>query len=78
MGTVRNRPWPDEAWMSQEQLAEKARNTPQDYPRPPLEWISRTTEREQEEFYRMIDSGINSVAIAHPRPPALPKKPQER
>lgn len=74
MGNIRNRPWPDESWMTDEQLAEKARNTPQDYPRAPLPWVERNTEREQEDFYRMVDSGIKGVAISHPRPPASPKK----
>lgn len=74
MATIRNRPWPNEAWMTPEQLAEKANNTPQDYPRAPLPWITRETDLEQEAFYRMLDSGINSVAITHRQPPVGQKK----
>lgn len=74
MPVVRTRPWPDEAWMSPEQLAQKAQSKAQDFPRAPLPWITRETELEQEAFYRMLDSGVNTVAIAHRQPPASPKK----
>lgn len=76
MGTIRNRPWPDEAWMTPEQLAEaKAKRAAELAAIPCAEPFFKEdfTEAEEDAFYARYDRGMAGAVIRHRSPPASRK-----
>ena len=76
MPVVRIQPWPDEAWMTPEQIFEaRAR---QEVNRAAVIkaaggvcHIEQMTETEADAFYARYDRGMDGAVIAHRAPPAL-------
>jgi hypothetical protein len=74
---VRNRPWPDEAWMTPEQLADaKAKREAElaAIPRSEPFFKEEFTEAEEDAFYARYDRGMAGAVIAHRSPPASQKR----
>lgn len=79
MGTIRNRPWPDEAWMTPEQLAEAKTRRAEERATAiaaagGYRFIEQMTEAEEEAFYARYDRGMSGAVIAHRSPPGAPKR----
>jgi hypothetical protein len=77
MGTIRNRPWPDEAWMTLEQLADaKAKREAElaAIPRSEPFFKEEFTEAEEDAFYARYDRGMNGAVIFRGSSPAGKKK----
>ena len=79
MGTIRNRPWPDEAWMTPEQLSEAKAKRSADI-KAAIEaaggyrYIDQMTEEEENAFYERYDRGMAGAVIAHRSPLGAQKR----
>lgn len=77
MPVVRTQPWPNEAWMTPEQLADaKARRAtlmasiPVNVPFLKEDF----TQAEEDAFYARQDRSMEGAVIAHRSPPASPRR----